>query len=195
MDVNFWKLRPTRHKHKSKYISNMSLRYINRTMYDFKEHNYHLSIKQKQRNCVKLFVFICTLEICNLYFPLSPFSLPLWSRNLFCKQILFPLQERCKNVVLVSISVSKKIYLSVLPSKMLTTPISSRVNEDDDFNFVEIKVEPDSRGHPRPEQKSEVLQFLIHALGGCRSCRRICGPGASLWILSLHVQNLHPGDE
>ena len=55
---NFWKLRPTRHKHKSKYISNMSLRYINRTMYDFKEHNYHLSIKQKQRNCVKLFVFI-----------------------------------------------------------------------------------------------------------------------------------------
>jgi hypothetical protein len=162
----------------------MLIRYINRTMYNFKEHKYHLSIKQKQKNCIKLFVLICTSR-----FPLF--------RSRFDRATSFvnKYHFRCKNVVLVSISVSKKIYLSVLSLKMLTTPISGRLNEDDDFNFIEIEVEPDSRGHPRPEQKSEVLQYLIHALGGCRSCSRICSPGASLWILSLHLQNLHPGDE
>jgi hypothetical protein len=54
-------------------------------------------------------------------------------------------------------------------------------------------VEPDPRGHPRPEVKEEVLLFLLHAQGGCRVCTRICG--SSPWIVGLHVERLHPNDE
>ena len=92
-----------------------------------------------------------------------------------------------------SLSIKNTVNCSL--SKMLTTPILDRLDSDDDFTFVDLTVEPDAEGHPRPEIKSEVLQFLIHALGGCRACNRICGPGASLWILGLHLENLHPGDK